>query len=98
MPQQIYCHQCYARVFYIMLQDDGNIEAYCQMHNHKCVIVNIPELIAHVYKTESEDSIETYKDNGTTVRITSRPKAEGKESSDDSLNITSSHAFTTSSD
>jgi len=98
MPQQIYCDQCTARVFYIMLQDDGTIEAYCQTHNHKRVIVNIPELIAHVYKTESEDSIEIYKDNGTTVRITSRPKAEGDEASDNSTDLTSSHTFTTSSD
>jgi hypothetical protein len=45
-----------------MLQDDGSIECYCITNNHRRLLLNLPELIAHMYKSEQENSIESYKD------------------------------------
>jgi len=55
MPQQLYCDVCQCRTFYVMLQDDGSVETYCMVNNHKRVVVSIPELVAHLYKVEGEN-------------------------------------------
>jgi hypothetical protein len=61
-----------------MLQDDGSIECYCTTNNHKRLLLNLPELIAHMYKSEQENSIEVYKDrdNSGQPAIESQSKAE----------------------
>lgn len=46
-----------------MLQDTGSVEIFCSVHNHHQVLVNIPELVEHLYKTESEDTLEKYRDS-----------------------------------
>jgi hypothetical protein len=61
MPEQVYCWKCTCRMFYIMLQENGSIEAFCTQNNHKRELVNIPELVDHLYKQESGDSLETYR-------------------------------------
>lgn len=67
MAEQIYCDKCSCRTFYAMLADDGSVDVYCATNNHKRTLVNIPELVAHLYKTESEDSnsVEGLKDKST---------------------------------
>lgn len=37
-----------------MLQDDGSVEAYCTVHNHKQIMVNIPLLAKHILAIATE--------------------------------------------
>ena len=69
MAEQVYCSNCSCRTFYVMLADDGSVDVYCATNNHKRTLVNIPELVAHLYKTESEDSnsVERLRDTTTTI-------------------------------
>jgi len=46
---QYRCVNCTDMRFYIMLQPDGSVEAFCQLHNHRQVIVNIPKLVASIF-------------------------------------------------
>jgi len=57
MPQQLYCAACTCRTFYLMAQDDGSIDAFCQVHNHKRVLVNIPALVQHILKVQDGQQI-----------------------------------------
>lgn len=37
-----------------MLQDNGNITLFCAQNNHQRIIVNIPELTEHMFKSFKE--------------------------------------------
>lgn len=52
LPRQYNCTGCTCRNFYLMLQDDGSIEAFCTQNNHRQVMINIPELVSHILHVE----------------------------------------------
>lgn len=47
--RQYRCVNCNDLTFYVMLQPDGSIEVFCQRHNHRQVLVNLPKLIASAF-------------------------------------------------
>lgn len=56
-----------------MYQDNGNITAYCTVHNHENVLVNIPELIQAALGGNEELKTDEEK-----VRVTISSTTEGE--------------------
>lgn len=79
---QMQCEQCTTRTFYIMMQDNGSIEAYCTTNNHQKLLVNIPELAQAILNGVEEMlpnaeklkvTVASYEDNTTDTTIQRDP-------------------------
>ena len=94
MPIQHQCSACPCRAFYVMLQDDGSVQVFCTVNNHPHTLVNIPELVEHLYKTESEDSLEEYAKARGQSSGTEEEEASSQGTPYDSSNLNGSHSAT----
>lgn len=95
MPLQLGCPVCKCGTFYVMNQDNGSVEVFCTVNNHRTVLVNIPELVKHLYKTESEDSSSVEKLIESPNGGTTNPQVENEEAPNHS---TSKHGAPTTFD
>jgi len=52
--QQYTCVNCTETKFYVMLQPDGSIEAFCVRSNHRQILINLPKLVEAIYRQDKE--------------------------------------------